>query len=244
MWSKEKINKHLTACKILSEIKDSTFEYIRKNRKISEYEVQRFILEQFKEKKVKNDKDKPIVAFNEDSAIPHFFPKRKSKKLKKRTLILIDIWARLKVKSSPFSDITWVAYYGEKIPEKIQNVFNVVIKSRDSALKFIKTELKKGRMPTGREVDKIARDIINKKGFYGKFIHGTGHSIGFISPHGNRGNLKARSKQKLLINLGYTIEPGIYLKNEFGIRSEINFYINKNKNLIITTPAQKKIIKI
>ena len=244
MWNNEQIKKHIETAELLDKIKNETFEYISLHKNTSEKDIQEFILKKFKENNIKSDKDPPIVAFNENSAIPHYFPSGKSKLLKKNSWILIDLWAKLKNSKSPFADITWVAYYGDKIPKRIQKIFNIVIKARDSALDYIKKELEKGKMPIGKEVDKITRGIISNEGFNGKFVHGTGHSIGFTSPHGNRSNLNKKGRKHMSINLGYTIEPGIYIKNEFGIRSEIDFYINKKKKLIITTNTQNRIILI
>jgi len=211
---------------------------------MSEKEIQKFILKKFGENNIKSDRDHPIVAFNENSSKPHYFPLDNSKDLEIESLILIDLWAKFKNSNEPFADITWMAYYGNNIPKRIQEVFNVVLKARDSALNFIKQGVKEGKMPIGKEVDKVAREIIEKEGFSGKFLHGTGHSIGTTSPHGNRSNLNSKWKKPLSINLGYTIEPGIYLENEFGIRSEIDFYITEKKEVIVTTPIQDKIVQI
>lgn len=246
MWELIQIQKHIETAKLLDKIKDEAFNFIsaNANKNIYEKDVQKFILDKFKENNIMTDKDPPIVAFNENSSIPHYFVSTNSKILNKNSLILIDIWAKFKNSNYPFADITWMAYYGEEIPEKIQKSFNLVIKAREESLNFIRTELTKGKFPTGKEVDKIARNIIEQKGIPGKFLHGTGHPLGFTSPHGNKSNLNKKGKQPLLINQGYTIEPGIYIENEFGIRSEIDFYINDKKEVIVTTEMQDKIKKI
>ncbi len=243
MWTKEQINNHLIACKLLDKIKDNVFNFIRENKTTDEKQVQDFIIKQYKKYNLVSSKDgPPIVAFNQSSATPHYFVK-KPRKLKQNTLILIDIWARLKKKNSPFSDITWIAYYG-KIPKQIQKTFNIILLSRDSCLNFIKKQLKKKQIPQGIEADFVSKNIIMKAGFERNILHGTGHSIGFISPHGPPKHLNSKGDSKLKLNLGYTIEPGIYFKNKFGIRSEIDFYINKNYKLIVTTKMQKKIVNI
>jgi Xaa-Pro aminopeptidase len=246
MWKLIQIKKHIETAKLLDKIKEETFKFIgvNANKNISEKDVQKFILKKFKENNIMTDKNLPIVAFNENSSIPHYFVSTNPKILNNNSIILIDIWAKFKNSDYPFADITWIAYYGKKIPKKIQKTFNLVIKARDESLNFIKAELSNRRLPTGKEVDKIARDIIEQEGISGKFLHGTGHSLGFTSPHGNKSNLNKKGKQPLLINVGYTIEPGIYLENEFGIRSEIDFYINNKKEIIVTTNMQNKIKKV
>lgn len=244
MWNQTQIKSHIEVSNLLDKIKDEVFEYIGLNKEASEKEIQKFILKRFNENNIESDRDPPIVAFNENSSKPHYFPLENSKVLKRESLILIDLWAKFKKSNEPFADITWMAYYGDNIPKRIQDVFNIVLKARDSALNFIKQEVKEGKMPIGKEVDKVARELIEKEGFNGKFLHGTGHSIGTTSPHGNRSNLNTKGKKPLSINLGYTIEPGIYLENEFGIRSEIDFYINEKREVIVTTPIQNKLIQI
>lgn len=246
MWELIQIQKHIETAKLLDKIKEETFNFIsaNANKNISEKDVQKFILDKFKENNIMTDKDPPIVAFNENSSMPHYFVSSNPKILNKNSLILMDIWAKFKNSNYPFADITWMAYYGEEIPEKIQKAFDLVIKARNESLNFIKVRLNNEKLPTGKEVDKIARDIIEQEGISGKFLHGTGHPLGFTSSHGNKSNLNKKGKQPLLINLGYTIEPGVYIENEFGIRSEINFYINDKKEVIVTTEMQDKIRKV
>ena len=50
--------------------------------------------------------------------------------------------------------------------------------------------------------------------------------------------------EPLLTNLGYTIEPGIYIDEEIGMRSEIDFYISNSLELIVTSPMQKTFVKL
>ena len=120
----------------------------------------------------------------------------------------------------------------------------MIVKSRDSCLDFIRNSLKSKKMPVGREIDEVSRKVINNAG-YKKFIkHSTGHSIGTTSPHGIYGHLRKSNYNCLLKNRGYTIEPGIYIKNKFGIRSEIDFFIDKNMKSILTSKIQRKIIRI
>ena len=99
-------------------------------------------------------------------------------------------------------------------------------------------------MPTGREIDSVARDYIDSTGFGKYFLHGTGHSLGFVNDHGRGVNINQKGKGRLSKMIAYTIEPGIYIKNKVGFRSEIDFYINDDYKLIVTTKIQKKIVII
>ncbi len=124
MWSQLKIKNHLLACELLDKIKDLAFEFIKNNLDITELEVEQFILKEIRKNKLTTCKKYPdlIVAFNEFASFPHYNPHENPKKLKENSLILIDIWGKLNEKNSPFSDITWMGYYGKEIPEEMQQV--------------------------------------------------------------------------------------------------------------------------
>lgn len=245
-WSKEQIENHKKACDLLYQIMHNAFEYIGKNKEITEYQIQQFILNEFKRNKMKIDRSNPfpIVAFDQNSAIPHYFPAKKSKKLKPNTFILIDIWARLARSKAPFADITWLAHYGKSVPKEVLKIFKKTIGVRDNTINFIKSNLKKRILPIGKEVDLSAIKFISKEVHKDAILHRTGHSIGTLSPHGVPGHLSIKNNNRLEKNLGYTIEPGIYLKNKFGMRSEINFYIDEKLKMNITTKMQKELIII
>jgi Xaa-Pro aminopeptidase len=244
MFSSVQLRQHKLTAVILTKIKDETFNFIRKNKEsITEKKVQKFILNKFRENNLINEIDKPIVAFRENTGKIHYFPKKKSFRLRENTLILLDIWARLNVKEAPYSDITWMAFHGGNIPDKVKTAYKSVIRARDLSLGYIKDNLKKGIIPSGKQIDSVARKYLDKR-YKNKFSHSLGHSIGLISPHGKYPHLKQSHDFPLLKNLPYTIEPGLYFKNKFGIRSEINFYINNKNKLVITTPMQKDIVRI
>ncbi|MBI2888577.1 MAG: aminopeptidase P family protein [Candidatus Liptonbacteria bacterium] len=246
-WTSEELRKHATAAKRLTAIKDRAFAYLAAHPRASEYKVEQFVQGEFKRNNLAAEKPfhTQIVGFNAHAAIPHYFPsKRGSARLTPNTLVLLDTWGRLKKPRSPYADITWIAYYGGKVPRQIQKVFGIVRKARDACLTHLRRKLTQGEMPTGAEMDGIARGIIAKAGYGKKFLHNTGHCIGFTSPHGKGMNLSRKFRRPLERNVGYTIEPGIYLKSKFGIRSEINFYITSQNKVIVTTLPQKRIVRI
>lgn len=243
-WTREQIQHHIQAAVLLEKIKNESFQYLSQNLKITEYQLQQFILKKFQENKLKADRDPPIVAFGSSAAAPHYFPPKKSRRLKPNTLVLIDIWSRSTKRKAPFADITWMGFYGKRVPAKIDKAFKAVIEARDKCLKFIESELQLGKMPIGKEADEVACKYLIKKGYKKNILHRTGHSIGFHSPHGKYSHLSLKNEEPILTNIGYTIEPGVYFLGEFGVRSEINFFITKNKQLILTTPIQRELIRI
>jgi Xaa-Pro aminopeptidase len=182
------------------------------------------------------------VAFDEHSSSPHYFPRKKSSKtIKPETIILIDMWARLKFRGTPYADITWVGYYGQSSTKKIEEQFNCLLKIRDDVLLCIEKRI--SDLPTGKEIDDFTRNLLSVKGFNKNILHSTGHSISPKNCHGHKPHLNQRNNEKILVNQLYTIEPGIYF-SDYGLRTEIDFYINKDYRLIITTPKQTELVLI
>jgi Xaa-Pro dipeptidase len=235
----------LLALEKLEIIMARAFEFIGSRvGKVSEKQVQRFILKEFDREGLVLDRDEPIVAVNESASHPHYFPGRKSKKICREDLVLIDIWARLKKGGSVYADITWMGLVGNKIEGKRMTAFKDVLRARDLGIKFIRKELREGRIPTGYSVDKVVRNYFKKKDLDKFFIHSTGHSIGSKNCHGDSFNLSKKCKKKIKIGIPFTIEPGLYFPGEFGVRSEIDCYIDSNMRLKVMGKVQKVIVQM
>ena len=246
-WNKTQIENHKIAGKKLALIKDEFHSHILSNvrmkKEITEKECVDFIKKSYKKHGLVNDhkKEFAIVAFGPNTKeVHHFISTTTTHHLKPNTLILLDIWARLDQQNAPYADATFMFYVGKKVPEKIQKTWEVLISARDSAIGYIKKEIKKGKFPRGLDIDRVTHDTIGKAGLGNGIKHTIGHSLGFDSPHGKLPGINWREYSPILPNVGYTIEPGIYLEN-FGMRSEIDFYIDDQKRCIITTPVQKDI---
>jgi len=242
-WTKKQTKQHKQAAEILGKIIYEVVKLIKSNSGITDVAIRQFIKEQYRKYHLISDKQKSIVAFGKNTSQVHYYAEQ-PRKLRQGNLIIVDIWARLNKKGAPFADITWMLYYGRKLSLEYANAFRLVAEARDKAISFIKNNLKNKIRPRGKEVDAVARIYLDKRGHGNRFLHGTGHSLGFVSPHGNRTRISRKGRQPLPLKVGYTIEPGIYFKDKFGIRSEIDFYIDENYKLIMTTICQKQIIKI
>lgn len=246
--TKEQIKKHKIAAEKLNQIKNRAFRLIRKNiGKVSEYEVSQFILSEFKKQGLVTEKKHPfpIVAVNKNTSVVHHFPKKqKVNIISNNSLVMLDIWARLKEKNAPFADITWMGYAGKNVPKEIEKAFTKVVKVQNTALNFIKKNLKSRQLPKTKIVDKIARDYFKKYGLEKNFLHGLGHSLGIRECHGKYFRFGKKSQAELKTEIPFTIEPGLYFKGKFGIRCEMDCYVTKDYKLVITTKVQKQIIKI
>jgi Xaa-Pro dipeptidase len=229
-WSEEQLNSHVEAGQLVDQIRREAFDFIRGRirsmESVTEYEVQQFILKRFSESGLRTTHG-PIVGVNANASDPHYEPSRdKTSHIQPGDLVLIDLWAKLTKTSAVYYDITWVGFCGEAIPEKIQNVFDVVKNARKNASSFV---VRKASIPdsfAGYEVDDVARNYIEEQGFGDFFFHRTGHSIG-TDVHGtgaNMDNLESHDERRVIPRTCFSIEPGVYLP-EFGIRSEVNVYV-------------------
>lgn len=147
-----------------------------------------------------------IVASGKNSSMPHAVPT--DKPLENGDFITIDMGA---VYNGYRSDMTRTVALG-RISEKQRSVYNLVLAAQNKAIKSIKSGV------LCKKIDKIVRCFIYENGYEGCFGHALGHGVGLEiheSPF-----LSARSKQVLKSGMVVTIEPGIYLKNEFGVRIE------------------------
>ncbi|MBN2248945.1 MAG: M24 family metallopeptidase [Campylobacterales bacterium] len=158
----------------------------------------------------------PIVALNANAAKPHALPTKK--RMKAGDLLLVD--AGLKYKRY-CSDRTRTVQVGEQFTfgtkstfakKKIQKAYDVVLKAHDHAIAKARSGMK------AREVDALTRDLITKAGFGEYFVHSTGHGVG-LDIH-EMPYISSKSDTIIEDGMVYTIEPGIYIPGEFGIRIE------------------------
>lgn len=248
--STEQLESHRYAVETLRKIIDTIFQEIARRMRervmTTEYDLQQLILKLFQDSSLITESS-PIVAVNDNAANPHYEPVASSSRIvKEQDLILVDIWAKKNSPQSTYGDITWMGYLGSDIPSKYADVFEIVKRARDEALSFIKKALAEHRELHGWEVDDIARGIITDAGYGDNFIHRTGHSIG-EECHGtgvNIDNLETQDNRLLIPGSCFSIEPGIYIEGDFGIRSEINVYIQGNEVLTFGEPLQDKIVAI
>ncbi|MGZ5024845.1 MAG: M24 family metallopeptidase, partial [Chthoniobacterales bacterium] len=96
------------------------------------------------------------------------------------------------------------------------------------------------------EVDDACRAVVEKAGYGQYFIHRTGHSIG-EEVHGNGVNIdnfETRDSRRITPGVCFSIEPGIYLKGKFGVRSEIDVYVREKDIDVTGQPIQTEIVPI
>ena len=177
--------------------------------KMREIEIRGFIVSKIFELEAEGESFPAIVASGEHSAIPHW--ETSKKKIKESAPLLIDmglLW------NGYCTDFTRTIYIGNP-DEEFKRVYQIV---RDAHL-FALEKAKVGN--TVGDVDKAARDYIEKKGYGQFFTHSTGHGVGVEIHEFPRVYYKGDdAKTPIEEGMVFTIEPGIYLPGKFGVRLE------------------------
>ena len=250
-WDEEQLNDNIKSATYLRQIADKAFGFIRdkilSNSAVTEYDVQQFMMAEFKNRGLVTSSD-PNCSVNANSANPHYEPTKEiHSPLQKGDFVLLDLWAKKDKLRSVYADITWTGFIGEKVPQEYEKIFQIVKGGRDAALNFVRSSMEKGKVVHGYEVDDAARNYITQQGYGEYFIHRTGHSIG-EEVHGNGANmdnLETRDERTIIPQTSFSIEPGIYLRDKFGIRSEIDVYITKDNEVLVTgLPMQENVVAI
>lgn len=245
--SNKQIESHRKAAKYIDRLADLAFDKIRddfKNGlKVNEFEIQQWIVSQIKKNGFFCDYP-PGVAFAENTADPHYSPsKDKSRDLKEGDLILLDIIAKSLEPNSVYADITRMAVASTKPSEKQQMMYQIVREAQEETFKFIKRRFELNQIVKGFEADEICRDYISERELGEFFIHRTGHNL-FQTVHGPGAHLdsiETQDDRPLIPNTAFTIEPGLYFPNEFGVRVEYDVLVNPDQTLEITSGVQDSI---
>lgn len=250
VWTDEQLESHRYAVVALRRIVDEAFAHVAsamtKGRALTEYDLQQFILSRIHDAGMTTS-SAPIAAVDAHSADPHYGPAEfGSAPITRDNLVLIDLWAKRTSPGSVYGDITWTGYTGAQVPEKQRMIFDQVRRGRDAALAFVRERVASGHFPFGWEVDDACRTVIQDAGFGDFFLHRTGHSIG-EEVHGNGANidnLETQDERRILPRTCFSIEPGIYLPGEFGIRSELDVYVSERDAVVYGEPLQTEVIPI
>lgn len=209
---------------------------------LTEFALQGWIRERFESEGLFTDHG-PIVAIGPNAANPHYEPSADgSATINRGDVLLVDLWA--KEKGGVFADQTWMGSLGP-LSERDNKVWLAVRDARDAAISLLRERIGGGKPVRGGEVDDAARAVITKRGFGEFFIHRTGHSIDPRDLHGSGphiDNLETRDERTLIPGIGFSIEPGVYLAGEVGMRSEVNGFIGRDGLLITPADYQREML--
>jgi Xaa-Pro aminopeptidase len=253
-WDSADIASHQRAAEALDRCKDGLFSAIQSRIGMgidwTEVEAQQHLVRLMQEQGLTFDHP-PIVAVGRHTGDPHYAPVPElALPIKAGDLVLTDLWARETDRPDggvgAYADITWMATAAEQVPDEYLKVWETVRSARDAAVALIEERVADGEPVQGGEVDRAARDVIDKAGYGKAFTHRTGHSIGWLGAHGDGVNIddfETHDTRLLRPGAAFSIEPGIYLAG-FGVRSEINVVITPGNQVKVTTPPQADIVRL
>jgi len=247
--SRPQLNTHLNTAAELQTIFEKTVRHIRRKLKghqeVNELNVQKYLQSQLQTRGLVSSLSQ-VIAVGQNTGDPRYFPTTESNKpIHDKSLIQLSLRARDKSDGAIYASGSWVIYIGKEIPERYENNFQILKKIRDGAYEFIRSSRTKTKPVHGWEVDAFARRLMEEEHLGSNYLHRTGHSLGhvFYGNGVNLDNLETRDERIIIPGLCLTISPGIYF-SDYGMRSEINLYID-SKGIRRSSPQkQEEIIHI
>jgi Xaa-Pro dipeptidase len=230
-WTPEQLQSHRTASALLAQVAHGTFtrlaQAVGDGVAVNEVTMRQWVLDDLAARGVGTGADS-IAATGLNAADPHYSPQDGGATFRRGDVVLLDLWSK-QAEDMVYADQTWMAYLGPEVPERAAQLFAVIRDARDAAVQFLMDRWAEGRPIQGGEVDDVARRVVTDAGYGKYFIHRTGHSID-RSTHGmgpNIDNLETRDTRHIIPGVGFSIEPGIYIPGEIGLRTEINVYVGE-----------------
>jgi len=178
----------------------------------------------------------PIIAFDENSAIPHYDTKAGSnKKLKKGSVILIDFGVKYQ---GYCSDITRM-FFLNRPKTKIMNIYNILLATQQKTINLLTT---RRSSLSYKDIDEYCRQQLAMNKHQLTYPHSTGHGVG-LEVH-EYPKLSLSSEDILQSNQIFTVEPGIYFERKWGMRIEDTILFNKKCGVEVLTKFSKGLMII
>jgi len=239
VWTPEQLAAHRRAAEIVADVARDAFAFVGAQldagAAIHEHEVQQRIRDGFARAGLESDHG-PNVSAGANAANPHYEPSAAHpRRIVRGELLLIDLWAC--EPGTPYADQTWMASLGAPSDRAVE-IWTAVRGARDAAITLLRERIEAGDAPHGGAADDAARRVIEAAGYGQYFTHRTGHSIDARDLHGSGphlDNLETREERLLLPGVGFSIEPGVYIPGEIGVRSEVNAFVGDGE--LIVTPS-------
>jgi Xaa-Pro aminopeptidase len=248
-WSEEELAGHRRAAAAIAAIAGDALRWagaeLARGAEVRETTVQSRVVEAFTRAGLVTDHP-PIVGFGANAANPHYEPRAGSdRRLAAGDVMLLDLWAGVRM-GTVFADQTWMAFAGQHPPEDVRRTWSVVRDARDAAVALLRDRWARNDPVTGAELDDAARGVITAAGFGAHFVHRTGHSIARdlhgSGPHLD--NFETSDDRVLVPGIGFSVEPGVYFPDQFGVRSEINVFLHETGPEVTPQAPQKDLFLV
>lgn len=243
VWTSAQYESHTRAAERIAAIAHEAFkiagERASAGTPIGEYELAQHILSEFEKSGLSTDHG-PNVSIGRNAANPHYEPSaNRSATIEQGQILLIDLWAR--EKDGVYADQTWMGSLGTPGDRDIK-IWEAIRDAREAATELLRSRISSGQEVRGFEPDDASRNVIVERGFGKYFIHRTGHSIDSRELHGSGphlDNLETNEQRLLIPGVGFSIEPGIYIEGDVGMRTEVNGFIGEGE--LIITPSKPQV---
>lgn len=248
VWTAADLASHLHAARAVAEIARAALaragERARTAEPFTEHALTAWILEAFDRAGLVTESP-PSVSYADHAARPHYdAPAEASSPIVPGALLLLDLWAR--VPGGVYADQTWMAAVGEP-SARATEIWTVVRDARDAALDLLRARLEAGRPVTGAEADRAARAVIGAAGHADRIVCRTGHSIDRVGLHGYGPTIddtESFDGRRILPGAGFSVEPGIYIPGEIGVRSEVNAHARADGLDVTPADYQRDLIRL
>lgn len=204
-----------------------TLSYIKVG--LTEKQISAYLEYRFKVNGADGVSFEPIIAFNENSSVPHH--QTGSATLKHNSIILMDFGCKV---DGYCSDMTRMVAFGD-VSSEFKNVYDAVLNAHLVAFKSVTCGM------TGIEADAISRNYLKENGLDKYFTHSLGHGVGVKIHESPR--LSIKSSDVLVDGNVFSIEPGVYIDGKFGVRIEDTVYL-KNGKCVSTNTISKELFTV
>ena len=205
-------------------VAEEAFEAIRAEIKVglSENHLAGLLVFELRSRGASDSSFPAIVAAGANSSLPHYRP---GETLVQRDAPLLFDWGALY--KGYCSDLTRTLMIG-RVNARMKKIYQVVLEAQQAAIGFLRPGV------TTLQADRVARDVIEKAGFGKQFGHGLGHGIG-REIHELPTMRKNGGEEELRPGMIVTVEPGIYLPGEGGVRIEDDVLITHSGHELLST---------
>ena len=236
-WSEEALSLHRSTAEVVRRTALDAFDRaaagVAEGRPVREVELMDWIRGELRSSGL-TDQEDCIVAGGARTADPHYEPSEGGELLESGTVVLIDLWGRHPPNGVP-ADQTWMGFLGSNALDRVREVWTAVREARRAVMR---------ECVRGFEVDRVARSSLAKRGLDSLFVHRLGHFID-SQLHGagpNLDDLEIREERALIPGIGFSVEPGVYIPGELGVRSEVNVYWGTGGPLITPEKIQERLL--
>ena len=252
-WSPSELEGHRRAAEAIAEIALTTLRWagseLARGAEVRETAMQARVMEAFGRAGLVTDHP-PIAGFQANAANPHYEPRAGSdRRLAAGDVLLLDLWAGVAL-GTVFADQTWMGFSGPSPDVEVARVWDTVRRARDAAVELLRQKWGGGKGDgggvTGANLDDAARAVIREAGYAEYFVHRTGHSIDRdlhgSGPHLD--NFETGDDRRLVPGIGFSVEPGIYLPDRFGMRTEINVFLGETGPEVTPREPQRELMLV